>query len=167
MKALSVKQPWCELIASGRKIIEVRSWQTHHRGPLLVCASSQPNLDASMHWLPWVVDQASERVKHLKHCARGLVGRELRDVFLPVGVAICVVELVDVRSPLSIAEDEAAACCGLGFEDWCWVLKNPRRVEPVPIKGRLNLYEVDDSLVRFFDPDANAALTRASTSSTD
>lgn len=44
MKALSVKQPWTSLIAAGRKTIEVRTWKTSYRGPLLICASKQPRL---------------------------------------------------------------------------------------------------------------------------
>ena len=36
VKALSVKQPWAELIACGEKTIEVRGNCTKHRGPLLI-----------------------------------------------------------------------------------------------------------------------------------
>jgi len=39
MKALSVKQPWANKIASGEKTIEVRTWYTHYRGPLLIVLS--------------------------------------------------------------------------------------------------------------------------------
>lgn len=39
MKALSVKQPWASLIASGKKTIETRTRSTSHRGPLLICAT--------------------------------------------------------------------------------------------------------------------------------
>lgn len=42
MKCLSLRQPWASLIASGRKTIEVRSWRTHYRGPLVICASARP-----------------------------------------------------------------------------------------------------------------------------
>jgi hypothetical protein len=45
MKALSVKQPWASLIATGRKTVELRSWSTTHRGPLLICASRSPAYD--------------------------------------------------------------------------------------------------------------------------
>ena len=38
MKALSVRQPWASLIASGRKTIELRSWSPRYRGPVLVLA---------------------------------------------------------------------------------------------------------------------------------
>jgi hypothetical protein len=39
MRALSIRQPWAELILRGEKDVENRSWRTHHRGPLLVHAS--------------------------------------------------------------------------------------------------------------------------------
>ncbi|MHC5082413.1 MAG: ASCH domain-containing protein [Planctomycetota bacterium] len=42
MKALSVKQPFADWIASGRKTIEVRSWSTQHRGDLLIVSSKKP-----------------------------------------------------------------------------------------------------------------------------
>ena len=45
MKALSVKQPWASLIASGRKTIETRVWRTDYRGELLICASKRPDID--------------------------------------------------------------------------------------------------------------------------
>ena len=42
MKALSVKQPWANLIASGQKTIETRLWRTDYRGQLLICSSRNP-----------------------------------------------------------------------------------------------------------------------------
>ena len=42
MKALSVKQPWANLIASGAKTIETRVWETPYRGELLIVSSRQP-----------------------------------------------------------------------------------------------------------------------------
>jgi hypothetical protein len=39
MRALSIRQPWAELIVRGIKDVENRSWLTHHRGPLLIHAS--------------------------------------------------------------------------------------------------------------------------------
>jgi hypothetical protein len=37
--ALSVRQPWAELIISGRKTIELRSWSTVYRGRLWIHAA--------------------------------------------------------------------------------------------------------------------------------
>lgn len=39
-RALVVRQPWASLIAEGRKTIELRSWSTSYRGPVLILAGS-------------------------------------------------------------------------------------------------------------------------------
>lgn len=38
MRALTIQQPFAELIRSGRKRVENRSWSTRYRGPLLIHA---------------------------------------------------------------------------------------------------------------------------------
>lgn len=45
MKALSVRQPWANLIASGQKSIETRTWATDYRGELLIVSSKQPKIE--------------------------------------------------------------------------------------------------------------------------
>lgn len=45
MKCLSVKQPWANLIASGEKTIETRTWATAYRGELLVVSSKRPKIE--------------------------------------------------------------------------------------------------------------------------
>lgn len=42
MYAISIKQPWAWMIASGEKTIETRTWTTPHRGDLLIVSSKQP-----------------------------------------------------------------------------------------------------------------------------
>lgn len=44
LKALSLKQPWANMIASGEKTIETRRWPTDYRGPLLIVSSKAPNI---------------------------------------------------------------------------------------------------------------------------
>ena len=44
LKALSVRQPWANLIADGSKTIEVRSKATNHRGPLLIVSAKRPDV---------------------------------------------------------------------------------------------------------------------------
>lgn len=54
IRALAVRQPYAELIVSGTKAIENRSWSTAYRGPLLIVAAKKlheshglfPGLDA-------------------------------------------------------------------------------------------------------------------------
>ena len=70
MRALSVRQPWAELIASGKKRIEYRSWSTDYRGPLCIVASLGVDAD-DMH--------------------------KIRGATIVRGAVVCVVDLVDVR----------------------------------------------------------------------
>lgn len=112
MKALSVRQPFAELIATGAKSVEVRSWQTSYRGSLLICAGAQWHaLGVRLH---------------------GCLGTR--------GVAVCVVELLDCR-PL-VTRDATLACVDVSaFEGHrAWVLARPRRVEPMPMLGKLHLF---------------------------
>jgi len=43
--ALSLKQPWANLIRDGHKTIETRTWATPFRGDLLLCASKEPRIE--------------------------------------------------------------------------------------------------------------------------
>ena len=42
MKALSIRQPWANMISSGKKTIETRKWYTSYRGQLLIVSSKKP-----------------------------------------------------------------------------------------------------------------------------
>ncbi|HZJ54590.1 MAG TPA: ASCH domain-containing protein [Myxococcaceae bacterium] len=41
MRAITIHQPWAELIVRGDKDVENRSWRTRHRGPLLIHAGAR------------------------------------------------------------------------------------------------------------------------------
>ncbi len=45
VKALSVKQPWANLIAAGEKTVETRTWATDYRGPILIVSSKSPKIE--------------------------------------------------------------------------------------------------------------------------
>lgn len=45
-KCLSLKQPYAELIVSGKKTIELRTWNTKFRGEFLIQASKAINKEA-------------------------------------------------------------------------------------------------------------------------
>ncbi len=42
MKVLSIREPWASMILNGEKTIETRTWNTHHRGLILLCACKKP-----------------------------------------------------------------------------------------------------------------------------
>lgn len=49
MKVISLLQPWATLVVMGKKMIETRSWNTNHRGPILIHASKR--MDAGQRQL--------------------------------------------------------------------------------------------------------------------
>lgn len=127
MRALSVRWPWCGLIAAGLKPFEIRSWRTKHRGPLLICSSGSPSRDAD-----------ARRV----HVSYAPIGIDAKPV---LGVAMCLVDLVDVR-PFVEQDAEGAWCrpCGAPNE-YVWELRNVRTVARIAVKGRLGFYDVNDA----------------------
>ena len=116
MKALSVKQPWANMITCGDKTVETRTWSTNYRGELLIVASN--NID--------------KRIAPRYLAAFGVQ---------PQGKAIAIVELVDCR--LMRKEDESLAVYPHKSGLYAWVLKNIRKIIPFPVRGRFGLYEVE------------------------
>jgi hypothetical protein len=114
MKALSVQQPWANMLACGIKTIETRTWRTHYRGPVLICASQRLAPVLCLLWTPTV----------------------------PRGVMLAVADLVDCR-PMTEA-DEDAACYYYTDRLFSWVFANVRPVAQRPVKGRLSLFDVPD-----------------------
>ena len=45
MKALSIRHPWVDLILAGSKTIEIRTWSTRYRGPVLLHAGNRTLFD--------------------------------------------------------------------------------------------------------------------------
>lgn len=104
MRALSVRQPWAELIMRGDKTIECRSRPTRVQGRLWIYASqtraSAPS-GSTMH----IADPEA----------------------LPRGVIVGSIELVGCR-PLRSADSNAAHVL-IDFDGYAWLLANPQRLE--------------------------------------
>lgn len=111
-RALSVQQPWAELIRSGRKTIELRTWTTNYRGPVLICAGRRFDPRGAS----WEVDGAR-------------------------GMAVCVVELHDIR-PATLNDEQAACFPPDPEKNLAWLLRDARAIEPFPVQGRLSLFTV-------------------------
>jgi hypothetical protein len=124
VKALSIRQPWIELILQGRKRLEIRSWQTNHRGEIFL--HSAYNLDRpAMKLYPVPQPQTS-----------AIVGT---------------VELVDVEELNEKRWRERAEFhlskwswdpdrCRYGF----WLRGAQRLREPRPCMGKSFLWEVEE-----------------------
>jgi len=124
MKALSVQQPFAFEILSGQKSIEVRTWDTLHRGDLLICSSGKPAY-------------SREEMEELED-EYGCIFR--------YGTALCVVRVADVR-PMNRGDEERALMDEIDPDSYSWVLEEVRPVVPFPVKGRQGLFEVEDSLI--------------------
>ncbi len=114
MKALTVQQPYASLIASGQKTIELRSWSTMYRGPLLIHAGKRLHSDYRNRLLP----------------------------LLPRGVIVCVVDLVDVRPYHEGDRPNTFVKRRLLNGFFSWVLENARGTPPIPIDGHQRLFDV-------------------------
>lgn len=128
MKALTIRQPFASLIAKGEKTVELRTWSTKHRGPLLVHAAKNPDR-------PFM-----QRVR-------------LRTSDVPCGVLLCIVDVLDVL-PATDADMRAAWDPGVSPEGYfAWHLRLIAHVARTPRRGRLSLWDVpDDEIVRLPTP---------------
>lgn len=115
MKALSVKNPWASMIASGQKTIETRKWKIHYRGNILICSS--------------------------KTFDKSLKDWKLRQEGYLMGYALCTVQLYHVV-PMNKLH-EIRACCRMYDGAYAWCLRNLRRITPFKVKGSLGVFNVE------------------------
>ena len=124
MKALTICQPYAELIARGEKVIENRTrWPwTYRRGPLLIHAGK------SREWFDF--DELSEE-------------ETLRCDF---GAIIAKATLVDVLPFEQLSRDLQRHHHANG--PMCLVLENVVRLErPILYRGQQGLFEIPDSVL--------------------
>ena len=124
MKALSVQQPFAFEIMCGQKTIEVRSWDTLHKGDLLICSATKPAFS----------EEDMEEMEEEYGCT-----------FL-YGHALCIARVADVRL-MQKGDEEKALMDEIDPEAYSWVLEDVRLVVPFPVKGKQRLFDVDDSLI--------------------
>jgi hypothetical protein len=123
MKTLTVAQPWAFALIHAGKTIENRPWRTHHRGKLAIHAGKSRAFlrDTYPDGSPAPAPQD-----------------------LAFGVLIGVVDLVDCvpSSDPSVQGNPWADGSG-----WCWILENPRAVEPIKWRGQQRLFNVPDQRI--------------------
>lgn len=128
-KALSLWQPWATLIAVGAKEYETRSWTTDYRGSLVIHAAKR-----------WTAEQvmAKERLAFAY-----LAVRQIHE--WPLGMALCVVDLVAIIPTTLIADQISHQERALGDFSrgrYAWQLANVRRFEkPIPARGEQGLWD--------------------------
>lgn len=122
MLALSIRQPWIELILRGLKTIEVRTWSTRYRGELWLHAGIKPDSNA-LHRFNFSTGNLA---------FGALVGRcELYDC----------VQLVEHTWDKWRAQHLNEG--NLQRQQYAWFLRNPVRTSPIPMRGHLGLMRID------------------------
>jgi hypothetical protein len=131
IRALTIRQPFPELILRRRKPYEIRSWKTNYRGPLLIHAGARVNKDCA--------EEAGLNPESLTTSAF-------------VGIAV----LSDVR-PYTRADskllNQRRTIGGWSPCQFSWVLKKPIRLaRPIKANGKLGLFTLPFSIARMVQP---------------
>lgn len=131
MKALTICQPYAELIVQGRKTCENRTWATPYRGLLYIHAGK------SRSWL-WDADDPAWRD----------LGTTPERITMGAVVAVAkLIACVHVDSKLmpewvaKMTEEQREHVNG----PWCWILDKVTPIGPWPWKGAQGLFEINDT----------------------
>lgn len=119
MKALTICQPYAELIARGEKLIENRSWPTSYRGPLAIHAGKS---------LQWFDDDNHPKANY-----------GIKREAVPFGAVVAVADLIGCLRVAQLPPELRSSEHANG--PWCWVLENVIRLDPVPCRGAQGLWE--------------------------
>ena len=127
MKALSLTQPWAQLIVSGAKKYETRSWTTSYRGPLYIHAAKR--------FPAYARDYALEVYRNaavLPDFPLGaIIGRAiLKNIYRTEDIVATLSDLERLYGDYTPGR-------------WAWELPEAEMFEtPIPYKGSLGLFEV-------------------------
>ena len=69
------------------------------------------------------------------------VKNALGQINLPTGMAVCIIDIIDCRK--MTRDDEEEACFPWDEKLWAWPLDNLKVITPFPVKGQLNIFNVD------------------------
>lgn len=122
MKCLSISQPFADLVATGKKTIELRKWNTNFRGEFLIHSPIKIRIDDA------------RRLKISKKFVTGAI----------IGKA----EIYDVKKYISkseISSDYKKHFASKNFHDmhYGFLIKNAKLFRiPIPYKGKLGFFDV-------------------------
>jgi len=124
LKAISIKQPWAYLLASGIKDIENRSWKTNYRGTVLIHTGAK-----YMKMINPNNIFTNEQWNYLSDTQKRLVMSSL-----PTSAIIGSMEIVDcVKNNNSIWAEE---------DSWNWIVRNQKLFDTpiLNVKGKLSFF---------------------------
>lgn len=167
MKCLTLTEPWATLVAIGAKQIETRSWPTTYRGPIAIhAAKGMTKADVSFA----VSNPAVRRAFGLGVWDSPPGGHWTSPTWsfrATKGKVLAIARLIDVvptrdalktravwdepgvwtRGVYSLSDDEIEFG---NYEPhrYAWILRDVQRLpEPIPARGALGLWDLDDALL--------------------
>lgn len=131
IRALSIKQPFAQLVAEHGKV-ETRTFRTSWRGLVLFCSSKERYGDA-----------------HVRNWCGNRLAAEIAGICpdQPQGMAIAIGNLVDCR-PLSPNDAHFIQWSPGWAQLWGWHFENVTLIEPFAFKGQVGLPRVGDEAKR-------------------
>lgn len=119
MKVLSLKQPFAELVVSGKKTIELRNWNTKFRGNFLIHASKSPD------------NQAMKKFGFTDLPLGFIVGKSK------------LVKVIEYKNEAEHKKDENKHLADSFWGKFGFVLEDSERIKPVSAKGKLSFWNFE------------------------
>lgn len=143
MKAITVWQPWAQLLVAGKKHEETRSWATSYRGPILIHAAAKP----AIHSLLELMDKETRHLafKSLGHTEPVVNWKKT----FPTGAIIGMAKLTDCRYIDEQYNEFVRTLCPAEFAfgdftvgRFAWVMEEPVIFDkPIMAKGKQRLWD--------------------------
>jgi len=135
MKALTICQPYAELIVSGKKLVENRTWSTTYRGPLLIHAGK------SKKYMRGVKELFEANGQQIPNMDFGAIVGECHLV-----ACFHIEQILTGRQPERWSYlSEHIHCEG----PFCFVLEEIQRfAKPIPFVGSLGFFDVPFNLLK-------------------
>ena len=122
MKALTIKQPWAQLIIEGYKKYEFRSWKTKYRGKILIHAGMSLEKDMALRFKDY----------NLSYTMGAIIGEATLEDCILVDEKFN--EELKRINPIVYGRSNHV-------ETYAWKLSNIKKYEkPIEIKGQLGLW---------------------------
>ena len=148
MKAISLQNPWAQLVVSGFKTVEAKTWTTDYRGELLICSKARSDKSLEKAVLDVIEEETDLAFEQSE--------------FFVNGAVLGKVQLVDIR-PLTEDDLEESWMDPAELEAaetplYAWVFDNAEPIaEPIEVKGKPRLFDMelpaDTVFVSFDDED--------------
>lgn len=135
MKAITIHQPWADLIAAGTKTIETRTWPTQFRGVLAIHAGKKSCSLLAVGGQPEAHSEQRPGEAAEFWCDSSYRRREY-------GAVVAVARMFDCRR--LTAADEAAACCECAGKFGFFLRDVMRLRHPMKLRGQQGLREINE-----------------------